>query len=184
MEIHLYDGAEANTTSTTATKSSENVTSCFCHYFSIIRSHYACKMCSNYPRIKLEPAKLEIRRPHWTFVIICSGRPHNCKTGHFALWKERERPRNVQNWKMYARSVQLYCFLSSNMKIRDVLANVVVLLFEASYVLCLTELTLSTSHLEVSLLIDSYWEDQTTLTSHKRHLSASEYKSINSSSYS
>ena len=32
-----------------ARKSSENVTSCFCNYFSIIQSDCACKLCSNYP---------------------------------------------------------------------------------------------------------------------------------------
>ena len=36
--------------------SSENVTSRFCHHFSIIQTHNAWKMCSNYPGIKLEPA--------------------------------------------------------------------------------------------------------------------------------
>ena len=36
--------------------SSENVTSRFCNHFFIIQSHYACKMCSNYPGIKLELA--------------------------------------------------------------------------------------------------------------------------------
>ena len=36
--------------------SSENVTTRFCNHLSIIQSHYACKMCSNYPRIKLQPA--------------------------------------------------------------------------------------------------------------------------------
>ena len=34
---------------------SENVTSRFCNHFSIIQTHYAWKMCSNYPGIKLEP---------------------------------------------------------------------------------------------------------------------------------
>ena len=31
---------------------------CFgiCNHFSIVQSHYACKMCLNYPGIKLEPA--------------------------------------------------------------------------------------------------------------------------------
>ena len=42
--------------STEARTSSENVTSRFCNHFSIIQSHYAWKMCSNYPGIKLEPA--------------------------------------------------------------------------------------------------------------------------------
>ena len=35
--------------------SSENVTSCFCNHFSNFQSHYACKMCPNYPGIQLEP---------------------------------------------------------------------------------------------------------------------------------
>ena len=43
-------------TSKTARKSSENVASRACYHFSIIQSHYACKMCSNYPGIKLKPA--------------------------------------------------------------------------------------------------------------------------------
>ena len=33
-----------------------NVTLRFCNHFSIIQTHYAWKMCSNYPGIKLEPA--------------------------------------------------------------------------------------------------------------------------------
>ena len=36
--------------------SSENVTSRFCNNFAIIQSHYACKMSSDYPGIKLKPA--------------------------------------------------------------------------------------------------------------------------------
>ena len=38
-----------------ARTSSENVSSRFCNHFSIIQTHYAWKMCSNYPGIKLEP---------------------------------------------------------------------------------------------------------------------------------
>ena len=33
-----------------ARTTSQNVTSCFCNPFSLIQSHYACKMYSNYPR--------------------------------------------------------------------------------------------------------------------------------------
>ena len=44
--------------STTARMSSEYVTSRFCNHFSIIQSHNACKMCSDYPGIALEPALL------------------------------------------------------------------------------------------------------------------------------
>jgi len=54
--LAIYQGAQANTTSTEASTSSENVTSRFCEYFSMIQSHHAWKMCSNYPGIKLEPA--------------------------------------------------------------------------------------------------------------------------------
>ena len=44
---------------TTARISSEYVTSYFCNHFSIIiQSHYACKMCSDYPGITLEQALL------------------------------------------------------------------------------------------------------------------------------
>ena len=43
---------------------------------------------------------------NWTFVIICSRRSHNCKTGHFTSWKERERLRNVKKWKVHVQSVQ------------------------------------------------------------------------------
>ena len=46
----------ANTTGRTARTSSKNVTSRFRNHFSINQSHYACKMCCNYPGIKLEPA--------------------------------------------------------------------------------------------------------------------------------
>ena len=54
--LAIYQGVYANTTSTAARTSSENVTSRFCNHFSIIQSHYACKMCFNYPGIRLEPA--------------------------------------------------------------------------------------------------------------------------------
>ena len=43
-------------TSTEARTSSENLTFRFCNHFSIVQSHFAWKMCSNYPGIKLEPA--------------------------------------------------------------------------------------------------------------------------------
>ena len=40
-------------TSTLAGTSSENIISRFCNHFLIIQSHYARKMCSNYPGMKL-----------------------------------------------------------------------------------------------------------------------------------
>ena len=56
-----------------------------------------------------------------TFVIICSRRPHNCKTGHFTSWKELERLRNIEKRKMHVQSVQKYGLSMSNMHICDVL---------------------------------------------------------------
>ena len=67
-----------------------------------------------------------MRRQSWTFGIICSRRPHTCKTGHFTSSKERERLQNVKKWKMHVQSVQKYCFSSSNMQICGVLVAVVV----------------------------------------------------------
>ena len=74
------------------------------------------------------------RGPNWTFVILYSGRPHNCKTAHFTSWKERERLRNVQKKrKMNVRSVKHNCFSTSNMQICNVLVAVVVALAQATY---------------------------------------------------
>ena len=39
-----------------ARTSSENVSSCFWNDFSILPCHYACKMCANYPGIKIVQA--------------------------------------------------------------------------------------------------------------------------------
>ena len=52
--------------STAARTSSENVTSRFCNHFSIIQGHHGCKMCSNFPGIKLDPAlqRLEDKIEH------------------------------------------------------------------------------------------------------------------------
>ena len=55
-ELNNNENRPANTTSTAAKTSSENVASRLCNHFLIIQSHYACKMCSNYSGIKLEPA--------------------------------------------------------------------------------------------------------------------------------
>ena len=56
FSVLSHEGVYANTMSTAARTSSENVTWRFCNHFLIIQSHYACKMCSKYPGIKLEPA--------------------------------------------------------------------------------------------------------------------------------
>ena len=88
-------------TSTAATKSSENVTLRFCNHFLIIQTYYACKMYSSYPGNNgNQPSE----------IIIWSRLPHNCKTGHFTWWKERERLGNVEKWKLHVQSVQNYCF--------------------------------------------------------------------------
>ena len=82
----------ANTTSTAARTSSENV---------IISQLFKV--------ITLAKCVLTIRELNWNqrftdkrtkfniFVIIWSRSPHNCKTGHFTSQKERERLRNVKN---------------------------------------------------------------------------------------
>ena len=57
--MHLQ-GTLTNTTPTAVRTSHENVTSRFCNHFSVTQRHYACKMCSNYPGIKLELA-LQLR---------------------------------------------------------------------------------------------------------------------------
>ena len=51
-----YPGIREFTQTRRRRQPSENVTSRFCNHFSITQSHYASKMCSNYPGIKLEPA--------------------------------------------------------------------------------------------------------------------------------
>ena len=122
-----FSKADVDSTSRTST---QNVTSRrgFFNHFSIIRSHYSCQMCSNYTGIKLEAAlQSRLRRQNWTSVIICSRRPHNCKTGDFTSWKDRERLPNVQKWKMHVQSVQNCCFSIANMQIDDVVVAVVVM---------------------------------------------------------
>ena len=46
-------------------------------------------------RFKNKKTKLNICHP------ICSGRPHNCKTGHFTSWEERERLQNEKKNEKY-----------------------------------------------------------------------------------
>ena len=75
--------------------------------------------------IKFAPALQRWDDKIENFFIMCSRRPCNCKTGHFTSWKERERLRNVQEWRMHVQSEQNYCFSSSSMQIWDVLVAVV-----------------------------------------------------------
>ena len=49
------------------------------------------------PKFLLQVTSTLRTRQNWTFVIICSRRPPNRKTGHFRSQKERERLRNVKN---------------------------------------------------------------------------------------
>ena len=77
----------------------------------IIQSRFACKMCSKYPRFRLEPAlcrdeKAKLNICHRT--LTSSTQLHT--TGHFMSWKERELLRNVQKWKMHVQSEQNCCF--------------------------------------------------------------------------
>ena len=51
------------------------------------------------------------RRNNWKCVVKRSRRQHDCKTGHFTSWKEREQLRNVQKWKTHAQSVQCCCLV-------------------------------------------------------------------------
>ena len=61
VQLYQYPPPRYQNTEFTQTRrrrQRENVTSRFCNHFLIIQSHYACKMCSYYPGIKLEPALL------------------------------------------------------------------------------------------------------------------------------
>ena len=122
-ETELFLKWYMDTTSTTGRTSSE--TSRFCNHLSIIQSHKLAKRVLIILELNWNQ-RFRGKKTNWTFVIICSRRPHNSKTGHFASWKDRERLRNVQKWKMHVQSVQNYCFLLSNMQICDVLVAVVV----------------------------------------------------------
>ena len=83
-------------------------------------------MCSNYPGIKLEPAlqRLEDEIEHlsaYAHVVLTTEKQVISRRRI-----ERERPQNVQKWKMHVQSVHIYCFSLSNMQICDVLVAVVV----------------------------------------------------------
>ena len=51
--------------------------------FAFLQSHYECKTCFWYPALELESTGLRIRTKHWKFVVKCSYRPLDRKTGHF-----------------------------------------------------------------------------------------------------
>ena len=81
----------------------------FCNHFSIIQSHFPCKMCSNYPGIKLEPA-LQNR----TFVIIWSRRPYNRENRSFHIVERTRSLRCCAKMKnARAKRAKLYIFFYS-----------------------------------------------------------------------
>ena len=119
---------KANTTSTKARTSSENVTSRFCNHFSIIQTYFVWKMRSKYPGINLEPAlgtgedKLNIchhmltsstQLQKWSFHVV-----ERTRTSTKCQQKKRR--------KMHVQSVQKYCFSLPNMQIYGVFVAVVV----------------------------------------------------------
>ena len=77
--FEILESWQANTTA--ARTSSENVTTRFCNPFSIIQSHYACKMCFNYRRIKSSTS--EIRKQNCTFVNIMLTSPTQLQNRSF-----------------------------------------------------------------------------------------------------
>ena len=96
-----YKASLSNTTSTTGKMSSENV------------SDHACvfQLCWNYTGTSVSAVRIQ----DWTFFIICSWRPHNCKTGHFTSWKERGRLyemfRNEKCTRKACKTIVLYCHI-------------------------------------------------------------------------
>jgi len=83
---------------------------------------------------KMKPARAK-RAKIMVFIVkyanlwgFCCSRRRGCLSspiGHFTSWKERERLRDVQKWKMHVQSVQNYVFYC-HMQICDVLVAVVV----------------------------------------------------------
>ena len=49
----------------------------------------------------------EMNRRSWAFIIICSRRPHNWKTGHLKLWKEQARLRKKKTKNARAKRKKL-----------------------------------------------------------------------------
>ena len=116
-------GFYANTTSTAARTSSENVTSRFCNHFLLFKV------------ITLTKCVLTIQELNWnqrfrdkkTKLNIC----HHMVTSStqnrsFHVVERARRSAKCQKWKLHVQSVQNYCFSQSNMPICDVLVAVVV----------------------------------------------------------
>ena len=66
-------------------------------------------MCSNYPGNKLEQALRTRGDKIEHFFIVCSHRPHNCKTGHFTSQKERERLQNEECTCKACKNTVFHC---------------------------------------------------------------------------
>ena len=85
------------------------------NHFPIIQNHHACKMCSHYPGIKLEPAQPNL--------LTSSTQLQNRS---FDVVERTRSLRNVYEWKMHVQSVQNSCFSLLNVQICDILVAVVV----------------------------------------------------------
>ena len=91
--------------------SSENLTSRFCNHFSIIQSHHACKMCSNYPGIKLEPALGTLEDK----IEPLSSYAHVVHTTAKLVISRRRKNENVfkmsKKWKARAKRAKILFFI-------------------------------------------------------------------------
>ena len=105
---------------------SENVTSSFCNNFAVIQSHYARKMCSNYPGFKLEPALLRQQNKieHCHRMFTSSTQLQNRSFHVVERTKTSAKCRKMKNAR--AKRAKILLFLLSNMQISDVLVAVVV----------------------------------------------------------
>ena len=105
--------------STEARTSSENVTWRFCNHFSIIQSHHACKMCSNYPGIKLEPALGTLEDK----IEPLSSYVHVVHTTAKLVISRRRKNENVfrmsKKWKARAKRAKIMFFFVKYTNLRD-----------------------------------------------------------------
>ena len=83
----------ANTTSTTARTTSENVTSHFCNHLSIMPSQYSPKMCSTYPGIILEPA---LQKTKWNICHHMLTSSTQLQNRSFHVVERKRKSANVQ----------------------------------------------------------------------------------------
>ena len=101
-------------------------TSHFCNHISIVQNNFACKMSSNYPGIKLEPALQKMTKLNICHHIVkLSTQPQN-RSFH-VLKKKGNIYKMCKNEKCSCKSLQNNCFLLSNTQICDVLVAVVIM---------------------------------------------------------